>query len=167
MAALPHRVTQPNPTSSQQPHSSVRSARAETTGRAECGAESVMANGCVHCDVFAKQWPVNSKKYAAMPCFLIQGFENGFQDCWNKWWTFLYISAPFSVNMNTLPVNFQVECIELRSDIHLRNLTLSLYHALISPLLPEREIPPPSQTHLIRVTTFGQHVHLWTTVFKA
>ena len=39
---------------------------------------------------------------------------------------FCVFVTPFSVYINTLPMNFQMECIELQSDIQLKNLTVSL-----------------------------------------
>ena len=40
---------------------------------------------------------------------------------------FCIFVIPFSVNISTLPGNFQMECIELQSDVQLKNLSVSLY----------------------------------------
>jgi len=40
-----------------------------------------------------------------------------------------------------LPLNFQMEYVELQSDIQLKNVIMSLYQTPVSPLLAERNIP--------------------------
>jgi len=73
----------------------------------------VMENYFMHFDKRAKHTPVNSKKYAAMLYVLIKEFENSFQDCQRNNLLFCIFATPFSVNINTLHANFQMECIEL------------------------------------------------------
>ena len=75
-------------------------------------------------DILAKHNPVNSEKFAPMLSALIKEFENRFECCQNNL-QFIFIS-PFSVDINTLTANFQMECIELQSDIQLKNMIMSL-----------------------------------------
>ena len=60
------------------------------------------------------------KKYAVLLFELIQEFENRFQDFWENNQYFVIFVTPFSVDINMLPANFQMECIELQSDIQLK-----------------------------------------------
>lgn len=67
----------------------------------------------------------------------------------------------FSVEISALPVNFQVQCIEVQPDIQLKekNLIMSLYQAFVRPFLPEKNIPSftitPSSCHrILAVHTF-------------
>ena len=65
----------------------------------------------------------------------------------------------FSVNMNILLGNSQMECIELQSDIQLKNLTMSLYQTFMILTLPERNNPyftikPYSHHHFFTLHTF-------------
>jgi len=41
----------------------------------------------------------------------------------------------FSADINTLPTDFQMECLELQSDIQLKSLITSLHPTFIRPLL--------------------------------
>ena len=76
----------------------------------------MMANMLMHFDTLAKHNTVNSKRYAAMLSIVIKESEIRFQDCKKKYHEcFGLFPTPFSVDINTLPVNFQVECIELQS----------------------------------------------------
>ena len=81
------------------------------------------------------------------------------------WWTsFGIFATSFSVYINALAENFQIKWIELKSEIQLRALIMSLYQTSVSPLFPEENIPrftvtPYSRIHII---TFWQHTHLWT-----
>ena len=74
----------------------------------------------MHFDTWAEHSPVNSRKYAASPFNVIQEFENRFQDFHENNQYFAIFATPFSVDINMLPANFQMECIELRSDIQLK-----------------------------------------------
>ena len=60
--------------------------------------------------------PVNSGKYAALLFYLIQEFETRFKDLRENNQYFAIFVTPFSVDINMLPANFQLECIELQSD---------------------------------------------------
>ena len=70
----------------------------------------------MHFDTLAKHSPVNSEKYADSLFDLIQEFKNRFQDFRENNQYFVVFMTPFSVNINMLPSNFQVECTELQSD---------------------------------------------------
>ena len=87
-----------------------------------------MANNFMHFIHWLNS-PVSSKKYAALLSILILEFENSFQGCRKKTTHFFLgiFLTQFSVDVNTLPGNFQVECIEFQSDIQLKNLVMSLY----------------------------------------
>ena len=74
----------------------------------------------MHFNTLAKDSPVNSKKYAALLFDLIQEFENRFQDFWENNQYFAIFETQFSININTLPANFQMECIKLQTDIQLK-----------------------------------------------
>ena len=136
--------------------------QAETRAWGECIAvlTQVLASKFVQLETLAKHSPVNSEKYAAMLSILIKEFENRFQDC-QKNHEFMFVT-PFSVNRSTLSADFQVELMELQSDIQLKNLIMSLYWTSISPLLPKKSIPcfttmPCSHHHFLSVHTFGNN----------
>jgi len=81
----------------------------------------------MHSDILAKLSSVHSKKYVAMLSILIKEFENSFQDYKKSDQFFGTFATPFSVNRNTLPANFQTDCIELQKDIQLKYLIMPLY----------------------------------------
>jgi len=70
----------------------------------------------------------------------------GFQDCKkNKQTTTTKkhqstFARPLSVNINAWTANSQMECIELQSDIQLKNLIMSLYWTFIIPILSEKNV---------------------------
>lgn len=67
-----------------------------------------MANDLMHFDVLAKHRPVNSKKYATLLSGLIKEFGNR-KTCSQKNHHFFCIFVtPFSVDINTLALNFQM-----------------------------------------------------------
>ena len=74
----------------------------------------------MHFDTLAKHSPVNSEKYAASLFDLIQEFKNRFQDFRENNQQFAIFETLFLVNINMLPANFQMECIELQFDIQLK-----------------------------------------------
>ena len=77
---------------------------------------------------------------AAMLSVLIQEFENRFQDRCFFFNFFLYICNSFFIQHKYI---FQIECIELSSDIQLRNLIVSFYQNFIRekyPLLHSRTL---------------------------
>lgn len=100
-----------------------------------------MANNFKHSDISAKHSSVSHEKYAATPAVLIKEFENRFQDCPKGHSFFTIFATPFSINITTLSANFQAERMELQSDVQLKCMIMSLYQPLISPLLPENDIP--------------------------
>ena len=57
------------------------------------------------------------KKNQAMLSIVIKEVENRFQDWWKTTNSLVYFVTPFSVDINTLLVNFQMESIELQSKI--------------------------------------------------
>jgi len=94
-----------------------------------------MAGKLMGSETRAAHSSVNSKNYVAMLSVVIKEFENMFQDCKKK------------------KINFQMECINLQSDIHLKNLIMYLCQTLIIPIFA-------SQSHLIYVIAFWQYAHL-------
>ena len=80
----------------------------------------IKANDFMHFNTLTKHSPVNSKKYAALLFNLIQEFENRFQDFWENNQYFAIFETQFSININTLPANFQMECMGLQSGIQLK-----------------------------------------------
>jgi len=86
----------------------------------------VMNHNCLQLHTLAKHRLVKSKKDAVMLSALVKEFENRLQDC-QKTSLFCILAIPFSVDINTSPVNFQTECIEAQSDIQLKNLIMRLY----------------------------------------
>lgn len=119
----------------------------------------VMANNCMHFDTLPKHSPVYREKYAAVLSVLIRGFENRFQGCQKKKNHKFIFVTPFSVEINTLPANFQMKCIDLQSDIQLKNVTTSLYKTFIRPLSAENDMPRCANS-LIHVTIFWQYAYL-------
>jgi len=68
---------------------------------------------------------------------LIKEFENKFQD-FKKQKTHQFLCVfltQFAVHINTLPVNLQMEYIELQSDVQLKNLIMSLYCIILRPVI--------------------------------
>ena len=119
----------------------------------------VMANNCMHFDTLAKHSPVNRKKICSFNLCFDNELENMFQDCQKSHKFFGIFATPFSVNINTLPANFQMECIELQSDTQLKNLILSFYQTFIISVLAEKSIlqftvTPYSCHHFLAVCTF-------------
>ena len=70
---------------------------------------------------------------------LIKEFENRLQD-FKKNHQFIFVTL-FSLDINTLPANFQMEWIELQSDTQFENMIMSLYQAFIRPFLQEKNTP--------------------------
>jgi len=58
-----------------------------------------------------------------------------------------------------------MKCIDLQSDIQLKNVTTSLYKTFIRPLSAENDMPRCANS-LIHVTIFWQYVYLWTIIVK-
>jgi len=74
----------------------------------------VMAKKFMDFDTLGKQSPVNSVKYAAVLSDAINEFENRLQDC--QIITNFFVYLPLHSQL-ILPVNFQMECIDLQSKI--------------------------------------------------
>ena len=78
-----------------------------------------MASHFMHFYTFAKHRPLNKKKYSTLLFQLILKFEKRFQDFRQNQQSFLIFGTPFSVDINILHPDFQMECIEVQSDIQL------------------------------------------------
>ena len=102
-----------------------------------------------------------------LPSFvLIKEIGNRYQDCQKN--DQLVFANPFSVAINTLSANSQIEGIECIECIQLKNLIMSLYQTFISSLLPEQNIPhftitPCSCHSFLAVCTFVNSCQGWST----
>lgn len=67
-----------------------------------------MANTYMHFDAFTEHSSVSVRKYEDFLSILIKEFGNRYQDNQKKLF-FLMFATPFSVNINTLAVNFEME----------------------------------------------------------
>ena len=79
-----------------------------------------MENNFMHFHKFAKHSPLNKKKYSTLLFQLILEFEKRFQDFRLNQQSFLIFATPFSVDINILHPDFQMECIEVQSDIQFK-----------------------------------------------
>ena len=116
----------------------------------------IKANNFMFFDMLAKHSPMTSKKHAALLSDLIQEFENRFQEFWGNNQYFAIFVTLFSVGMNMLPANFQMECIELWSDIQLKDKfdcvsLLDFYRSC----LPGDKYPLPHNHALFMSSLFG------------
>lgn len=82
----------------------------------------VIENSSIHFVTLVEHIPKNSEKYTAVLSFLIKEFENSRLLKKKSQSAFV---TPFSTDINTLPANFQVECIELQLDIQIK---MQSYH---------------------------------------
>ena len=117
----------------------------------------IMANNFMHFDILANESSMNKEKYAAVLSLLIKNFENRFQDLKKYIFFFLvvYLRLHFQ-STNTLPGNFQVECLELQSDIQLKekfgHIPLPDFH---EPFLTREKCPLPHSQILFMSSLFG------------
>ena len=97
---------------------------------------------------------LNRKENVAVFCFdkVAQVYAPGLQ---KKEHQFMFV-PPFPVDTKMLPPDFQMEYIELQSDIQLKDLIVSLYQTSISPLLSEKY---PSLHHHILFTAWLLALH--------
>lgn len=65
---------------------------------------------------------MKSKRYAAFFSILIREFKNTFQDLKKSRQFFYIFATPFSVDVNSLSGNFQMDGLELQSDIPLKEI---------------------------------------------
>lgn len=116
----------------------------------------VMANNFMHFDTLAKHTFVRSERYASLLSTLIEEFENRFQDFKENRTFFSIFSTPFSVDINTIPASFQMECIELQSDIQLKEkfhcVPLLDFYKLY---LPKDKYPSLHDQALFMASLFG------------
>lgn len=80
----------------------------------------IKLNDLTHFSTLAAHKPVSCTKYAALVFDLIKEFQCRFQDFRKNEENFKLFSTPFSLDINKLPSNLQMECIELQSDIQLK-----------------------------------------------
>ena len=115
----------------------------------------IMANNFLNFDTLVKHSPVDSEKYSTLLSFLIKNFENRFQDYKKKIANCLvYLWLHFQCQqlnkkINTLPANFQIECIELQSDIQLREKCDHVSLPDFNKTCLTREKYPPLHNHAL------------------
>jgi len=80
----------------------------------------VKVNNFMYFPVLAEYNPKNSEKYASLILILINEFETRFQDFRKNSQLFAIFATPFSVDITAVETKFQMECIELQSDIQLK-----------------------------------------------
>ena len=123
VSALPHRVAQPWAPIAPSSHTALCDGHCvhwtQGMGTHMAVLAPVMANDSVHCDALAKHSPVSSKKYALCFLFRYRNLRRGFKIA-EKINFFCIFVIPFSVDINTLPLIFQTECIELQVDVQLK-----------------------------------------------
>ena len=133
-----------------------------------------MANSSICFDTLTKYSPMNSEKYTLLS-ILIKEFENRFQDCRkNSQFSGIFVTS-FSADINTLPANFYIECIDLQSFNSNIWLCFFVFYKIffmktfIRSLLPEKNIPrftiTPYLCHLfLAVCTFvNNYFQSWNT----
>jgi len=86
-----------------------------------------VANNCVHFGMLAKHSPVNNEKYTSLLSVLIKEFENRSQDFQYSHEFWGLFATPFSVNINTLPANFQ-----MAYGVAIRHSTQRFHHVSLS-----------------------------------
>lgn len=116
----------------------------------------VAANNFMHFDCLAKYTPVRSERYASFLSILIEEFESRFQDFRENHALFSIFATPFSVDINTIPAIFQMECSELQSDIQLRekfnSVSLLDFYKLY---LPKDKYPSLHNQAVFMTSLFG------------
>ena len=114
-----------------------------------------MSNNFAHSHTFAKHCPLNKEKYSTLLFQLIQEFQKRFQDFRQNQQLFLIFATLFSVDINILHPDFQMKCIEVQSDIQLKEkFNNSLYSISINYIFPKKNIPA-SQSSLFMSSLFG------------
>lgn len=98
----------------------------------------------------------NINKYADLIGLLIKNFESKFQDFKESEIDYKIFATPFSVDINILPENLQLECIDLQADLQLKEkffniplLTFYKFH------LPEEKFPELHKHALFITSLFG------------
>jgi len=109
--------------------------------------------------------PKNSKKYASLILILINEFETRFQD-FRKNSQLFAILTPFLVDITAVETKFQMECIELQSDIQLKEkLNQSSLLDFYKLYLPKETYPVLHDHALFMFSLFGI-TYLRTIVFN-
>ncbi|CAI6355941.1 unnamed protein product [Macrosiphum euphorbiae] len=80
----------------------------------------VEVNNFMYFPVLAEYNPKNSEKYGSLILILIKEFETRFQDFCKTSQLFAIFATPFSVDITAVETKFQMECIELQSDIQFK-----------------------------------------------
>ena len=112
-----------------------------------------MANNFKHSHTFAKHCLLNKEKYSTL---LFQEFEKRFQDFRQNQQSFLISATPFFVDINILHLDFQIECIEVQSDVELKekfdHFSLLDFYELY---LPKEKYPKLNDDALFMSSLFG------------
>ena len=113
-----------------------------------------------HFSTLAAYKPVSCAKCAALIFDLIQEFESRFHDFRKNEEYFNIFSSAFFLKINQLPSNLQMECIELQSDIQLKekfgNVSLLEFY---KDYLPHDKLPN-FQNHALLMYSFWQYLYL-------
>ena len=124
------------------------------------------AKNLMHFSTLAKHTSVNTEKYAALLFNLVQEFQNRFQDFRKNQPSFLIFATPFSEDINILPANLQMECIELQSDIQLKekfdNVSLMDFYKIYVP----REKYPSLHNHALFMSSLFGSIYICEQVFS-
>lgn len=99
------------------------------------------ANNFLHFSTLSKHIPKNGGKNAGLLLDLIQEYENRFQDFRTNNQNFCIFVTPFTVDIVMLSANFQMEYIELQSDIQLKEKDHVSLLDFYKSYLPETNIP--------------------------
>ncbi|XP_043917683.1 general transcription factor II-I repeat domain-containing protein 2B-like isoform X2 [Protopterus annectens] len=110
-------------------------------------------NNLIHFETLSEQNHVNTEKYAALINSLSQDFESRFQDFRKHQQHFSIFATPFSVDINMLPANLQLECIELQSDIQLKEKFLQESLLDFYKLYLSKEKYPSLHEHALFMTS--------------
>ena len=106
--------------------------------------------------VLAKYNPKNSEKYASLILILINEFETRFQDFRKNSQLFAIFATPFSVDIPAVETKFQMECIELQSDIQLKEkFNMSSILDFYKLYLPKETYPVLHDHALFMFSLFG------------
>lgn len=91
---------------------------------------------------------------------LIQEFEKSFQDFQKNHGFFVIFATPLSVNITTLPTNFQMEYTELQSNIHLKLKCDHIFLLHFPKICLSREKYPSLNNHTLFMSSLLVSTHI-------
>ncbi|XP_043931708.1 general transcription factor II-I repeat domain-containing protein 2A-like isoform X1 [Protopterus annectens] len=107
----------------------------------------------IHFQTLSEQSHINTEKYAALINSLAQDFQSRFQDFRKHQQHFSIFATPFSIDINMLPANLQMKCIELQSDIQLKEKILQASLMEFYKLYLPKEKCPSLHEHALFMTS--------------